>query len=79
MFVYAQAMSDHDSPQRVVLKTLLEAHPRLLETNELAAQLPDVPRVNQVVRVLVNDGLATRIGDLVGASRAAVRFDTLRR
>jgi hypothetical protein len=29
--------------------------------------------------VLVGDGLATRLGDRVGASRAAVRFDALRR
>ena len=77
--VYARATSDHDLPQRVVLGALLEAHPRLLETGELAAQLPEVPRVSYVVRVLVDDGLATRIGDLVGASRAAVRFDALRR
>ena len=72
-------MSDHDLPQRVVLGALLEAHPRLLETNKLASELPDVPRVNQVIRVLVDDGLATRMGDLVGASRAAVRFEALRR
>ena len=71
LFVYAQPMSDHDLPQRVVLGALLEAHPRLLETNELTARLPEVPRLNQVVRVLVDDGLATRMGDLVGATRAA--------
>ena len=78
VFVYAPMMSDHDLPQRIVLAALLEAHPRLLETDELAAQLSDVPRLNQVLRVLVDDGLATRLGDLVGASRAAVRFDALR-
>jgi hypothetical protein len=72
-------MSDHDLPQRLVLGALLDAHPRLLEANELAVRLPDVPRVDQVVRVLVDDGLATRMGDLVGASRAAVRLDALRR
>jgi hypothetical protein len=79
MFVYARPMSHHDLPQRAVLDALLAAHPRLLEADELAAQLPEVPRVNQVLRVLVDDGLATRLGDLVGASRAAVRFDALRR
>jgi Fe2+ or Zn2+ uptake regulation protein len=78
MFVYACPMSDHDLPQRAVLDALLEAHPRLLEADELTAQLSDVPRVNQVLRVLVEDGLATRLGDPVGASHAAVRFDALR-
>jgi len=28
-------------------------------------------------RVLTDDGLATRLGDRVGCSRAAVRFDAL--
>jgi hypothetical protein len=79
VFVYPPAMSDHDLPQRVVLGALLDAHPRLLEADELAAQLHDVPRVDQIVRILVDDGLVTRLGDLVGASRAAVRFDALRR
>jgi hypothetical protein len=43
----------------------------------LASQLADVPRVREALRVLVDDGLATRLGDRVGVSRAAVRFDAL--
>jgi len=44
----------------------------------LARRLPDVPRVREALRVLVDDGLATMLGDRVGVSRAAVRFDALR-
>jgi len=72
-------MTDYDSAQRAVLTALLDAHPRLLDTQELEAGLTDVPRTREALRVLVGDGLATRLGDRVGASRAAVRFDALRR
>jgi hypothetical protein len=71
-------MLDHDAAQRTVLGTLLEAHPRLLGVDELEAQLADLPRVREALRVLVDDGLATRLGDRVGVSRAAVRFDVLK-
>ena len=70
-------MTDHDSPQRIVLAALLHAHPRLIGEDDLASQLADVPRVCEALRVLVDDGLATRLGDRVGVSRAAVRFDAL--
>jgi hypothetical protein len=71
-------MTDHDAPQRIVLGYLLDAHPRLLSIDELEAALPDVSRVREALRVLVEDGLATRLGDRVGVSRAAVRFDVLK-
>ena len=70
-------MTDHDSAQRAVLGVLLQAHPRLLGLDELAAQLSEVPRAREALRVLVEDGLATQLGDRVGVSRAAVRFDAL--
>ena len=70
-------MTDHDASQRIVLGALLEAHPRLVGADELEAQLAEVPRAREALRVLVDDGLATRLGDRVGCSRAAVRFDTL--
>ena len=70
-------MTDHDAPQRIVLAALLHAHPRLIGEDDLASQLADVPRVCEALRVLVDDGLATRLGDRVGVSRAAVRFDAL--
>jgi hypothetical protein len=70
-------MAQHDSNQRMVLSALLEAHPRLVGADELAAQLADVPRVREALKVLVEDGLATRLGDRVGLTQAAVRFDAL--
>ena len=78
MFVYAGDMIDHNAAQRAVLGALLHAHPRLLDIDELVAQVGDVPRPREALRVLVQDGLATQIGQLVGVSRAAVRFDVLR-
>ena len=71
-------MTDYDTAQRAVLTALLAAHPRLLGTEEIEEGLADVPRTREALRVLVGDGLATRLGDRVGASRAAVRFDALR-
>jgi hypothetical protein len=49
----------------------------MLGMDELVAQLADVPRVGEALRILVDDGLANRLGDRVGLSRAAVRFDAL--
>jgi len=71
-------MTDHDASQRIVLGFLLDAHPRMLGIDELETQLADVPRVREALRVLVDDGLANRLGDRVGMSRAAVRFDALK-
>jgi hypothetical protein len=70
-------MSDYDLAQRAVLRALLAAHPRMLGIDELVSQLVDVPRPRDALRILVDDGLATRLGDRVGCSRAAVRFDAL--
>jgi hypothetical protein len=70
-------MTDHDLAQRAVLRALMAAHPRMLGLDELVAQLPDVPRVREALHVLVDDGLATRLGDRIGVARAAVRFDAL--
>ena len=70
-------MTDPDATQRIVLRTLLETHPRLIGIDELTTALADVPRVREALRVLVDDGLATRLGDRVGVSRAAVRSAVL--
>jgi hypothetical protein len=70
-------MSDHDLAQRAVLGALLAVHPRMLGIDELVSQLADVPRARDALRILIDDGLATRLGDRVGCSRAAVRFDAL--
>jgi hypothetical protein len=72
------AMLAHDDRQRIVLGALLDAHPRLLGVDELDARLR-VPRVHEALRMLVDDGLATRLGDRVGVSRAAVRAEQLLR
>jgi len=70
-------VTDYDLAQRAVLGALLAAHPRMVGADELADRLAGVPRVREALRVLVDDGLATRLGDRVGVSRAAVRFDAL--
>ena len=70
-------MTDYDFAQRAVLGAILEAHPRLIDVEQLEARLSDVPRVPAALRVLIGDGLATQLGDRVGATRAAVRFDAM--
>jgi hypothetical protein len=70
-------MSDHNASQRLVLRYVLDAHPRLLDLGDLERSLEGVPRVREAVNVLVGDGLATRLGDRVGATRAAIRFELL--
>jgi hypothetical protein len=56
---------------------LLEQHPAMLSVEELRRLLPDVPRLDEAVEQLVRDGVVNRVGDLIGASRAAVRTDQL--
>ena len=70
-------MTDPNATQRAVLGALFRAHPRMLGIDELAHELPGIPRVREALRVLVDDGLATQLGELVGVSRAAVRFQAL--
>lgn len=64
--------------QRALLTSLLEAHPRLFEADDLVARHADLRDADDALYELLEDGLATRLGDLVGASRAAVRFEALR-
>ena len=71
-------MTDPNAAQRAILDALFQAHPRMLGIDDLAAQLTEVSRVREALRVLVDDGLATQLGELVGVSRAAVRFQALR-
>ena len=72
-------MTDSFSAQRAVLAALLDAHPRLMGVDELIERLVAIPRAREALKVLVDDGLATRLGDRVGVSRAAVRFRALSR
>jgi hypothetical protein len=71
MFVYGRGMPTRTADQLTVLAKLLDAHPRMLD----ATKLPE--RERDAVRMLVQDGLATTLGDLAGASRAAVRYANL--
>jgi hypothetical protein len=56
---------------------LLERHAAMLSAEELRRLLPDVPRLDEAVEQLVRDGVVNRVGDLAGASGAAVRTDQL--
>lgn len=68
---------DHDYAQRTVLGMLLESHPAMLTLDELHRQLADVDGVDDAIAHLSSDGLANRVGEMIGASRAAVRADEL--
>jgi hypothetical protein len=66
-------MTDHDFAQRTLLALLLAEHPSMLTVEDIERRLGDVPRLREALDVLVRDGLASRLGDLIGVSRAAVR------
>ena len=68
-----------DASQNAVLDVLLRRHPALVGLDELRAMLPAVDSVDFAVKALSDDGLVSRLGDRIGATRAAVRFDELRR
>lgn len=70
------SMSDRDFDQRAVFGVLNDEHPRLLELDELRVELTGVD-VELAVALLVNDGVATRLGGRVGLTRAAVRAGQL--
>jgi hypothetical protein len=66
-------MPDRTADQLAALTMLLDAHPRMVDLTELAE------REREAIRMLTRDGLATTIGDLAGATHAAVRYSTLTR
>ena len=49
----------------------------MLTVEDIERRLSHVPRLREALAVLVSDGLVSRIGDLVGVSRAAVRAEQL--
>jgi hypothetical protein len=71
-------MTDADHNQRIVLRALLEAHPRMLDLYDLGVAIPHPDQVEYAVTQLASDGLASVLGKRIGATRAAVRFDALR-
>lgn len=70
-------MPGYDHAQRALLGLLLEAHPRMLTIHEVQQRLSDVAGLDGAAKILVGDGLARRVGDLLGATRAAVRAHQL--
>jgi hypothetical protein len=70
-------MDDPDSAQRALLGLLLAAHPAMLSLDEVRRRLSDVVDVDDALEHPSRDGVINRLGDLVGASRAAVRTDQL--
>jgi len=70
------AESNEYRTQRLVLEALLEADPGMVDVADLRARFG---YVDVVVQRLVDDGLASRLGDGLGATRAAVRFAELSR
>jgi len=70
-------MNEADANQRTVLDALLEAHPRMLGLDDLGVAIPDPAAVEYAVTQLASDGLASKLGERVGATRPAVRFRAL--
>ena len=70
-------MDDLDHTQRLVLGLLLRRHPAMVTLGWLQEMLPEFAGVEEAVTHLERDGVATRLGELVGASRAAVRTGQL--
>jgi hypothetical protein len=70
-------MTDPDFAQRVLLDLLLRAHPSLLEIGHVREQLPETPQLDEAIELLRQDGLATQLGGMIGATRAAVRATQL--
>jgi len=70
-------MGESDANERTVLRTLLDAHPRMVGLDDLGVAIPDPAAVEFAVTQLASDGLATKLGERVGATRPAVRFRAL--
>jgi hypothetical protein len=73
-----------DTLQSQLLTALLARHPRLIDASSLPELLaehghPDVnaSELESALTSLLGDGLATRLGDLVGASWIAARATRL--
>ena len=65
---------DEDRLQRRILAALVKADPSLVNLGELEQQFPGAERA---VTHLVGAGLASRLGDGIGATPAAVRYAAL--
>ena len=70
-------MTEYDLTQRSALRMLLDAHPRLLDVGDWTTGSPMFPACGTRCDCSLTTSIATMLGDRVGASRAAVRFDAL--
>jgi len=55
----------------------LNVTPQCSPVGEVRRAPSDVPDLDDAISQLVADGVANRVGELIGASRAAVRTDQL--
>ena len=70
-------MIEADADQRALLEVLLDAHPAMLTFADIHRRMPDGAEADHALHQLMEDGLATRLGELVGVSRTAVRATQL--
>jgi hypothetical protein len=66
-------MITDDAAQRSLLELLLDAHPSMLTIAEIHQRMPDGADADHALSQLMEDGLATRLGELLGATRTAIR------
>jgi hypothetical protein len=66
-----------DGAQRALPDVLLDAPPSMLTVADCHRRMPDGADADYALHQLMTDGLATQLGDLVGASRTAVRAKQL--
>jgi hypothetical protein len=67
-----------DDDDRLILAALAAAYPAMLDLATLR-QLEGVERLEEALRRLAEDGLAVRVGDMVGTSRTYRRAQALLR
>jgi hypothetical protein len=67
-----------DDDDRPILAALAAAYPAMLDLATLR-QLEGVERLEEALRRLAEDGLAVRVGDMVGTSRTYRRAQALLR
>jgi hypothetical protein len=65
-----------EQDQRAIVRILLREHPRMVPLPDLRAA-EGIERPDEAVHHLVADGVAVRLGDLVGVTHAALRFGQL--
>jgi hypothetical protein len=67
------AAGDPDRGQRMALDVLVAAYPQALDVEEIRGRLTGAGNIDHVLTRLVADGVATRVGSALSASRTAMR------